>query len=92
MLCKRYEEYSLLLYANFNQDLRDLDSEIVRMLERYEVKPQNDKNPDSYTCKTTWLGRDTTSYLDFVVTHNLEVTQFTLQVPVGNSDHRALSG
>ena len=85
---KRYNNPSILVYTDANQDLRILSQFSTKLLqENFHIIHDND--PTRYT--RIDQNSQKTSYLDFFITSNLKTKDFQIQNQRGRSDHLFLS-
>ena len=90
-LKERYATFSLLVFTDFNKDLRSSENQrYVQELGKLGLTIHLDENPTAHTRSQMNGSREVTSYLDYFFSLNVRTDKFSINKEVGSSDHKTL--
>jgi len=91
-LKQRYATFSLLVFTDFNKDLRlEINKKYLNTLKDLGLKVHIEDHPRAFTRAQKSGSSMTTSYLDYYFTLNAETRNFGISGRVSTSDHLLLS-
>jgi hypothetical protein len=87
----RYQSASIIAFADFNINRDTFKSEIVNQFKGYSnMKFHFDTAEYAFTRYRATKNRIEKSYLDYMITNNIDYYTFDIKKPIGDSDHWSL--